>query len=48
MSVTAPALLLVTAVFFIFAVRGRIGRAEGAVLLALYFTVIIVEYVMRT
>ena len=47
MSITAPALLMVTAIFFLFAVRGRIGRKEGIVLLLTYFAIIAIEYLAR-
>lgn len=47
MSVTAPGLLLITFLFFIFAVRGKIGRKEGVILLLTYFGIIAMEYFAR-
>jgi len=38
---------MVTAIFFLFAVRGRIGRKEGIVLLLTYFAIIAIEYLAR-
>ena len=45
--VTGPALLIVTATFFIFAMRGTIGQVAGAVLATMYVVVMIIETVMR-
>ena len=41
--ITAPALLAVTVVSFIFLLRGRLGKAEGAVLVTLYLAAIAAE-----
>jgi cation:H+ antiporter len=46
--ITAPALLVVTAIFFIFTLRGVIGRRAGIVLLACYFVAMALEILVRT
>lgn len=45
--VTAPALLIVTTTFFVFAMRGTISRPAGAVLATMYVVTMIVETVVR-
>jgi cation:H+ antiporter len=45
--VTAPALLIVTATFFVFAMRGTISRAAGAVLASMYVVAMVIEMIMR-
>ena len=45
--ITAPALLIVTTAFFIFAMRGTIGRTAGAVLVTIYIVTMILETLMR-
>ncbi|MCX6767532.1 MAG: sodium:calcium antiporter [Candidatus Micrarchaeota archaeon] len=42
-TVTAPALLAVTVVSFIFLLRGRLGKTEGAVLVLLYLLAVAAE-----
>ncbi|MFN7990654.1 MAG: sodium:calcium antiporter [Candidatus Micrarchaeia archaeon] len=46
-AVTAPALLIVTLVFFAFTLRGTISRTAGAILVALYLLTVIAEVVVR-
>ncbi len=46
-AVTAPALLIVTGVFFVFAMRGVITRNEGVVLLGLYILANAAEIAFR-
>jgi cation:H+ antiporter len=47
-AITAPALLVVTAIFFIFTMRGVIGKRAGIVLLASYFVAMALEILTRT
>ena len=46
-TITAPALLIVTLVFFIFALRGTISRLSGAILVMLYILTLIAELGFR-
>jgi cation:H+ antiporter len=46
-AVTAPALLLVSGLFFVFVLRGTIGKLEGLLLVLAYLATVIVEYVAR-
>jgi cation:H+ antiporter len=46
-SITAPALLIVTATFFVFALRGTISRSAGAVLVMLYLLAMGAEVMVR-
>lgn len=46
-TVTAPALVVVTAVFFAFTLTGKIGRWAGFVLFALYVLTVIAEFMFR-
>jgi cation:H+ antiporter len=45
--VTAPALLIVTVVFFVFTLKGTITRIDGATLIALYLIAMAAEIFMR-
>jgi cation:H+ antiporter len=47
-SVTAPALLIVTATFFIFTMKGTITKWSGAVLLGMYLFAMAMEIIART
>jgi len=46
-TVTAPALLAVTAAFFIFTLKGTISRIDGAMLIALYLIAMAAELYVR-
>ncbi|MDO8633763.1 MAG: sodium:calcium antiporter [archaeon] len=46
--VTLPALLVVTVVSFVFLVKGKIGRLEGAVLVLLYLAALLAEIASNT
>ncbi|MDD5340790.1 MAG: hypothetical protein PHV13_06150, partial [Candidatus ainarchaeum sp.] len=46
--ITAPALLIVTATFFIFTMKGTISRPAGAVLLLMYLVAMALEILART
>jgi len=45
-SITAPALILITVVTFVFLLRGKIGKREGLVLLGLYAISMIAEFLL--
>jgi len=45
--VTTPALVLVSGVFFFFALSGRISRLAGAVLFLLYIVTMVAEFALR-
>lgn len=47
-AITAPALLVVTATFFIFTMKGTITRPAGAVLLGMYLVAMALEILART
>lgn len=44
--VTAPALILITIVAFVFILKGKIGRKEGLVLIGLYAASILAEFLL--
>lgn len=46
-SITAPALLIVTVAFFVFALRGNISRVAGSVLVTLYLLAMAAELYFR-
>jgi cation:H+ antiporter len=47
-TITAPALLVVTATFFIFTMKGTISRPAGAVLVGMYLVAMALEILART
>ena len=47
-AITAPALILISFIFFLLAVRGKIGKLGGLLLLSSYILVIILEFAARS
>jgi cation:H+ antiporter len=45
--VTTPAMVIVTMAFFVFAMKGTISRFDGAMLLAIYFITLAMEFFIR-